>query len=256
MENNFKTIKDSVTRIIFESHNTGDIKLTSVWKEFLNEVKVSPILKTLYIVYDNIERNKFTDKDTAEIFLNENLLSFGSFSKNEIIKENNKVKDIIKEHISENTNDYLYDLILESTKDRKLSNLGKKAELFNIVAASLVQEKEQINEEEINENFNIEPAVIDRAVEILNEKYSFFNDTERGILKAFLNKNEESKKEYYESLIKENIKLIKRKLIENDNEDQEIHELLILTESKLKTMEYNSDITIGEFSRLIDFQKD
>lgn len=252
MENNFKTIKDSVTRIIFESHNTQNSDMTLVWKGFVNELKASPILKTLYIVYTNIENNKFADKDTAEIFLNENLFSFGSFSKAQILNESTRIKSLIKEHVTEFKEDILFELILESAKDRKLSDLSKKAELFRQVVNSLIKEADIVKEEVKS----VSPAVIKRAMQILNEKYSFLNEGERGILNAFLCKDEEKKKNLYESLVNENIKMIKRKLIENQTDDEELTELLTLTEEKLKTLEYNSDTPISAFSDLINFQKD
>lgn len=255
MGNNFKTIKDTVSRIIFEGQDKGDKELISVWKDFINEVKSSPILKTLYIVYNNIENNNFEDKDTAEIFLNENLMSFGSFSKKEILAENLKVSELLKGHINEELSDNLFNLILESTKDRKLSNLNKRAELFNSVSKSLI--KEDVNNDDIQEEpILIESSVMKRAIEIVNERYSFLNSNEKGILKAFLYNDEEKKKEYFDSLIKENLNYIKRTLIEHEgDEDDELTVLLTLTEEKLKGMEYTSDTPIGKFSELINFKK-
>jgi len=249
MENNFKTIKDSVTRIIFESYNTGDQQLTSVYKGFLNEVKKSPILKTLYAVYSNVENTTFTDKDTAEIFLNENLFSFGSFSKKDIISATNEIKSTLKEHTGEVVEDKLFELILESTKDRKLSNLHKKAELFNTVASTLV--KEEVIKEEVKK---VDVTVVNRAIEILNEKYSFFNEREQGILKAFLKKDESSKKEHYNELISETKKLVKRLLAES--EDESLENLLVLTEEKLNKLKYNSELRITDYVDLINLQKD
>lgn len=257
MENNFNILKKTISKILFESNNTGNKELDAVWKTALNEIKASPILKTMFVVYNNIESSKFKDKDTAEIFLNENLFSFGSFSKEAIIKDTQKIYNILKEHISPtDSKDEVFELILESTKDRKLSRLAHKAELFNTLSNKLTV-AENLMEAEVKQDNGVitDPAVINRAIEILNEKFSFLEDGEKEIVKAFVTKNETHKQEIFENLVKTNLKFIKRNLFENEGGDEELVGLLKESEQELLNMKYTPEVNVQDYVKLLEFTK-
>lgn len=252
MGSNFKSIKDSVSKLLFEGVVNKLDENKKIYKKFINEVKASPILKTLYVVYNNIETEKFEDRDVAEVFLNENLVVFAAFTKQELISENNKIiQNVIKENLSSEPDDILFDLILESCKDRKLSDLNKKAKLFNQVLNTMIVESVNVKEDDEIIDFNI----LKRAVEILNDKFSFLTENEKSIVKAFINEDDELKEELYTELINENLNIIKRKLIEDDESDEDLTNTLNLTESKLQDMKYTKDIDISEYSKLIELKE-
>lgn len=252
---NFKSIKDLSTKLFYNSlYENNEFS----YKDFIKDVKSSPALRTQYLVYTNIENNKFDDRETAAYFLKDNFDLFKQFSKKEITEANKVIADKYFSQIDLNEDtDVIYDLITESTKDKASVNHKKKAQLFNAILTDLVT-KDVITEDtesagglEFNKNIPIK-KVIKRASEIINEKYSFFNDTEKDILKAFINKDTEAQENIYKSLINENLNLLKRKLVES-NEDEEVYEKLQLTEEKLNSLKYTSNIS--EFNKLLELKK-
>lgn len=256
MGNNFKTLKETISRIIFESTSTEDKELNKICKKALNEIKSSPILRTMYVVYDNIERNKFSNRDTAEIFLNENLFSFGSFSKKDIINENNKIHNILQEYIKESQEDKLFELIMESTKDRKLSRLNIKTELLEEVTNYLTNGVENSHvDEEVTISENITPEIVKRAIEILNEKYSFLDPIEKDIARAYMTEDHEAKEEIFNKLINENLNYLRKNLFEADEEDVELIGLLEDAHNEIKSMEFDKDIKVETYVKLINFKK-
>ena len=198
---NFKNIKDLGTKLFYNSlYENSDFS----YKDFIKDIKQSPVLRTQYIVYSNVENNKFDDRETAAYFLKENFDLFKQFSKKEILDANQKLtnKFFSKIEINEEE-DRIFDLIVESTKDKKSTNYKKKAETFNsllneIVTKEVIQESEEVGGIEFNQNIPIK-RVIKRASEIINEKYSFFDEENHVVLFCL------AKDKQYVSLMRKNV---------------------------------------------------
>lgn len=87
MTTNFGTIKDIAIEALIKG-TTGKNKMTKIFEVFSKRVNSSPILKTQFLVYNNLATKNFETKESAQIYLNENARLFNDFSRVNILKEN------------------------------------------------------------------------------------------------------------------------------------------------------------------------
>lgn len=252
---NFGSIKKDANNWLFEGVTSKDDFLIKKYKSFVKHVKSSPLLKEMYSVYNNFETAKFEDRLIAERFINDNLSIFSKYKKEEIA---NEVYDKLERGFSfqlTEQEDIIYDLIMESTADKSVKNLKKKMANLETLIQKLTESVKV--EEEVVAKSNLEPKVlkkiVENAVEIYNNKFSFLSEDEHRIIKAFLHCDEKGKKEIFDTLISENINIVKRKLVESD--DEAISEKLQLTESKLNEWKDKEKLEIHDYVKLIELKE-
>lgn len=245
---NFKELKDSVIKDLFES--TIKQEKSKDFKKFLTEVKKSPILKLQFEVYNNLENGEASNLHEATYTIENNLNDFKQYSSTEIQEANQQLMESFGYTLGES--DEIFTLILESTKDKKPNR--KLYTNFLPVATILMENKNKVVEvtEKVDSVVPMK-RVIKRATEILNDKFSFLNETEKNIVNSFVTKNEEKKESIFKELVNENLKLVKRKLFESED-DLDLCIKLELIKEKLNTFTYNDKTEIKEFSQLIDLQ--
>ena len=250
---NFKELKDTITQNLCESVIKGE--KNKDFTKFVKEVKKSPILKLQMEAYDNLENGKAIDMYEATYFITQNMKGFNSYTKDEILSANRKLVESFGYELGEG--DYIFSLMLENASDFKISNRGfGYAENFKKAGQRLIENSMAVVTESTLPEIN--PAlpmkkVIKRATEILNEKFSFLDETEVKIVQSYIKKDEEEKEKIFNQLVSENLKLVKRKLFES--EDETLKEKLTKIQDKLNDeFNYTSVTEISEFAKLIDLQ--
>ena len=256
LSNKFIENKDSAYRYINEN-----ILLLSKYtnKQIIkeNEMLVSNIISELDRLINyyeriskiNSEKKQFADDKGEKLALTTftNAMDMVVYD----LKELKSKLDI--NTLEESIDSKIFNLIIENNVD----DLHKSKESL---IEHLTTKKDIIKESIVKSDYPIE-KLIESATEKFNEKYSFLNEEEQSILKAFLNESDEEKKEIYSKLIKESKKTIKRRLMENkelwegDNSNIELINKLELTELKLKTLKYNNS-SINEFIKLIGLRNE
>ena len=105
---NFGKIKKAFNEILAEAIVSKDDKRKNLFKQYLKTIKESEILRTQFLIYDNIENQINGDQFSANIFVTENIELLNKFKPSDIVSENKKLIDL-SEEVKE-TLDNSYDL--------------------------------------------------------------------------------------------------------------------------------------------------
>jgi hypothetical protein len=88
---NFGKIKTDFNNLLVEGLVTKDTKKKELFKIYVKTIKESEILKTQFLIYNNIEKKIESDPVSANIYVTENIKLLEKYSVDKIIAENNKL---------------------------------------------------------------------------------------------------------------------------------------------------------------------
>lgn len=250
---NFGKIKNAFNGILAEGVVSKNISNKQLFKKYVNAIKESEILKTEFLIYNNLENkicNENTDPFFINLFINENLKLLEKYSVTDIENENKKLVEISKD----------IELKMNESYDSRLSELHEsisklictKRTTNNIdeVADSMIKVSNYIKTnkpKEINEAIDLPPSMITTLmVDKYNEKYSNLDESDRKVLKSLINSSDEEKKNVYSSTVRECIDLIDDKLKTSnlDTKDKLLRvKDKLLNDKQEITEDYNTNIS-------------
>lgn len=250
---NFGAIKDSVLRFSAQKL-IKEQKENSILKNFLTEVKSTPLFKIEYLIYRNLEEGVYKKTNLAERYINENLNLIKKFNWNEILHEHKvlRKKYFPEEYILSGNKDKkeLYEHIanlIESVTKPGYTSINKSEESYDFVLNHLMSERIVVKEEKEIEDTDM-PSIFSwkyltqKAISNFNTRYSHLDEGEQKILKVLLQTDEE-KKIHLDGLIKENMSLInKAKLTLNEGTKESLDKF----ELKVKTININETKNIDD----------
>ena len=237
---NFGTIKNIYAKFLIDSYiNESKSENKKKYKEFIKNISESPILRTQFIVYKNIENGYFESEVSAVEYLRENISLFNSFKKKDIIKENEK----LSRNIKGKTLNYDLKKLHESLND--LIILEKKAETINKIHDSFEYVKKWLTSpKQTNESVKTKPVDANKFLDIVtkkyNEKYSNISEEEKKVIKTILSNDEKEKETLLKNMVKESITLINNSL-KHFGDNIEIKSKLLEAKDVVYNLEYNKD---------------
>jgi hypothetical protein len=250
---NFGKIKNTFNGILVEAIVSKNDTNKSLFKKYVKTIKESEILRTQFFVYNNIENKVEADTNTAHFFVTENIKLMDKFDVDDIIKENVKLNSLLPEVSNE-----VYDSRISSLHE-SLSNLittkktassidGMSKDINNVVEYIKSNKLKESNDVIDLPNSMISTIMVDKY----NEKYASLDESEKKVLKALIDSNDEQKKEVYSSIIRECIDLINDKLTNSDLDSKD--KLLRVKDKMLNDkQEINEDFN-KNISKLIELR--
>lgn len=237
---NFGTIKNIYAKFLIDSYiNESKANNKKKYKEFIKNISESPILRTQFVVYKNIENGQFDSEVSAVEYLKENISLFNDYNKKDIVKENQKLSRKIK------VKSFNYELkqLHESLND--LIVLEKKAETINKIHDSFEYVKKWLlSPKKVNESSTIKPVDANKFLDIVtkkyNEKYSNITEEEKKVLKTILSKDDKEKETLLKDMVKESITLINNSL-KQFGDNLEIKAKLLEAKDVVYNLEYNKE---------------
>lgn len=242
---NFGTIKNIYAKFLIDSYINESRKDDNKkrYKKFIKTISESPILRTQFIVYKNIENGYFPSEVSAVEYIKENISLFDKFSKKEIITENkNLVKKLKFSYGNINLNETkeiheaLNNLI---TLEKKVETINKIHESFEMVKKWLTTPKEKISEN--TAKTQIDPKTfLNIVTKKYNEKYSNISEEEKRLIKTILSNDDLEKESLLKDMVKESISLI-NKNIKHFGDNIEVKEKLLEAKDVIYNLEYNKE---------------
>lgn len=218
---NFGKIKNTFNNLIAEGIFKKDDKSRQIFKKYLKTIKESEVLKTQFLIYNNIENKLEKDPFSASLYVNENIKLLESFDKEKILAENKKLLKLLGDLNFES--DYELNSLHESISNliflnRTPKNIDKITSEIKNVSNFILSNKEK----QISENTYVPNSMLTNIlVQNFNEKYKSFDEIDKKFLDALIGENFEHKKEVYRMLTKDCLNLIENKLNENTSGDVE-----------------------------------
>jgi hypothetical protein len=251
---NFGHIKDTFTKIVTESVvKSKDSK--KVIKTFIKAIKESEILKTQFLVYNNLEEKTITSEYSAGEYIKENLALLTKFNAKDIIAENTKLaailpttKDVVSAELYEHIN------FLVTTK-KTAKNVDKFHESFEYIKKHVMTDKTP--QEQLTESISTElpPSVLaNLAVSKFNNKYADLTESEKKAIKSIISNDVELQKEAYSTIVTECVDAVNAKL--DVTEDLDVKDKLLRVKDKVLRMQYVSESFVKDFGKLVDLRKD
>ncbi len=222
---NFGKIKNVFNGILAEGVVTKNEANKLLFKKYIQTIKESKILRTQFLVYNNIENKLENDAMSANIFVSENLKLLEKFKISDIINENKKLLSLSKdiegklEETYEPTLSALHESIskLIFTK-RNVNNVGEVTDNVTSVVNYIKSNKPK----QLTEAIDLPASMLSTMlVDKYNEKYSILDESEKRILKVLIDATDEEKKEVYSNTLRECIDLIDAKLSDANLESKD-----------------------------------
>jgi hypothetical protein len=246
---NFGKIKDNFNNILAENIIIKDNNKNKLFKTYLQALKENEILRTQFMVYNNLENTFETDAGKAVLFVKENIDLMSKYKMKDILEANTKLANLITWDIVDEAND-LYENIsnLIFTK-RVSSNINVIVESTDKIVKYILNNKPRV----IIEQIGLPNSVISNVmVTKYNEKYESLSESEKKILKVLISSNESEKKEIYSQLVRECIDLINEKLSTADLNAKD--KLLQVKDKLLNTIQAIDEDFSKNISKLVELK--
>jgi hypothetical protein len=257
---NFGKIKNIFNGILVEGVVSKNNTNKLLFKKYVKTIKESEILKTQFLVYNNIENAIEKDSMTTNLFVQENLRLLEKFKPKDIISENKKLVALLEE--AKANLDESYDENLASLHESLSSvifqfatpkNLDSRVENFTKICKYIKSNKPK----EINESIDLPTSMISTImVDKYNEKYSMLDESEKKGLSTLVGSTDDEKKQVYADTLRECIDLVNESLKSDSIRGKsDVYEKLLNVKDKL----LNDTIDINEnfeqkISKLIELR--
>lgn len=246
---NFGKIKNAYNSILVEGMFKKDDTKKTLFKTYLKTLKENEVLKTQFLVYNNIENKIETNEYKATEFVKENVALFDKFDRKGMVEANlNLAKPIVIEgdYTESTLHENISKLIFETKTATNIDSiLEAQAFVVNYIMNNKVKE--------VNEQIDLPMSMVSSLfVDRFNDKYSSLSESDRESLKAILDSTDEEKKVVYTKTIRECIDLIDEKLKNSDIESKE--KLLKVKDKLLNDKQEVSEDFIPKISKLVDLR--
>jgi hypothetical protein len=217
---NFGKIKNKFNELMVEGIVSNKDENKNLFKHYVKTIKENEVLKTQFLVYDNIENKIEENELKANLFLQENIALLEKFSKKDIMEANFKLADpIIFETESTDDNIGLHENITKLIFTKKTA---KNIDAIVEATAYIINHMKNKKEKTVNESFDLPNSMLSTImVDKYNEKYASLSETEKKVLKVLIDSNDTKKEEVYTGVVRECIDMINVKLTDSDLETKD-----------------------------------
>jgi hypothetical protein len=209
---NFGKIKNAFNNLLIEAVVRKDPKDKQIFGSYVKAIKENKILKTQFLIYNNIENKVEENEFKANLFLQENLKLIEGFSKEEILEANTKLASKINDIPEVIENKELYENISTLIfTDRLSENIDAVVE----ATTNIIQFIKENKVNEAVEAIELPTSMLtSMMVEKYNTKYSTIDESEFKIIKSLIDSSDEVKKTVYEETLRDCINLINENLVD------------------------------------------
>jgi hypothetical protein len=250
---NFGKIKNVFNNLLAEGIVSKDANSKKLFQKYIKALKESEILKTQFMVYDNIEHKIETDPVSANLYISENIKLLEKFKPADILKENEKLASLVTG--TKMVDDYELAPLHESLSKlifikRNGQNVDKVIDEIKNVSGHMANNKPK----EINESVELPMSMfMNLVVEKYNEKYSTLDESDKKVLRVLLESNFDEKKAQYEELVNECATLVDTKVATADDDSKD-KLLKVKTKLMADKAEINEAEIITKILKLVDLK--
>lgn len=250
---NFGKIKNVFNGILVEGMVSKGDTNKQLFKRYIKTIRENELLKTQFLVYNNIENKIEENEFKATLFLQENIDLLKKYSKEDLVKANFKLAEPIL--FEEEEVNYIHEKLHEDLTtliftDKTTENIDAIVE----ATANIINHIKTNKPKAVSESIDLPNSMLTAImVGKYNEKYSTMGETEKEILKSLIESDDEKKLSVYAKTIRECIDLINIKLTESN---LEVKDKLLTVKDKLLNdkQELNEDF-FKNISKLVELKE-
>ena len=252
---NFGNINNAFNEILIDGiikKNTGN---KETYQKYLKALKENRVLKTQYLVYNNLESKVESDSTKAMEYVSENISLLQQFTKKEIEKANGEILALLGENNKFLNVDYTKKELHENinyliSNNKKATNIEKIVESRHTIKDYIIKNEVK---EPISESITPTKVLIEITTKKFNEKYDLLDETTKLGLKAIIGSSEETQKILYVESVDRCLNLVNEKL---KNSETDTKEKLLEVKEKLLKMNYNKEEFSQGVIKLINLEND
>ena len=256
---NFGKINAIYNEVLTEGFITKNQKSIDLFKSYVRSIKENEILKTQFLVFNNIETKIEENEFKIKEFVEANIDLMSKFSKKDILEANTKlIESVLFEQELDNPLEKLHEAISTLIfTEKSPSNVDAIVEAKTFVMDYIKNNKPK----EVNEAIELPLEILTNVmVDKYNERYSSLDESEKAVLKVLIVSNDEQKKEVYSNILKECLELVNETLTKYSGSDLDENELktkdkLLRVKEKLLNdkVEINETFNV-EISKLVELR--
>ncbi len=250
---NFGKIKNAFNDIFAESIADKNVEKRKVVKRFIKAISESKILKTQFLIYNNIESRVDENQFSANLFITENINLLSKFKTEEILAENTKLinmSQMVKERLeSDYSKKELHEsityLIFKDNSPTKIKeSTSRRMDVIKYINENVVKV--------VSETPEVPTSLIaNLAVDKFNEKYVNLSEDEHKVLNVILEAgNDKGKEKVFKDTIKSCIDSVNDRLQESSNKEK-----LLNVKERLLSTEFISETFSDDISKLLDLKR-
>lgn len=247
---NFGKLKDAFNGILVEGVVTNDTNKKNIFSKYVKTIKENKILRTQFLIYNNIETKIEENEFKANLFLQENINLLNKFNKKEIFEANKKISKLIPDlKIGDEVNPLYENISTLIFTERNSETIDTIVEATTNIIKYILENKPR----EIQETIELPNSMLTSImVEKYNDKYSEIDESEAKIIKSLIDSDDVTKRKVYTETVRECIDLINEKLVDSSLETKD---RLLKVKDKLlnDTLEINEDY-YSNISKLVDLK--
>lgn len=235
---NFGKIKNSLNNFLAEGVVVKDEAKRQLFKKYIKTIKESEILRTQFLVFNNIENKVEKDYHLASSYVTENIKLLEKYNRSKILKENKKLlrllgsEKIESEYVLSNLHESITNLIFKTRTAKNIDEIVN--DTFSVTNHVFLN-----TPKELTEGVDLPLSMLTNIlVGKYNEKYNGLTNEEKNVLRVVMSDKIDEKKELYNNTLIECTNLVDSLLI---NADQESKDKLFKVKNKL-----SEDININE----------
>jgi len=252
---NFGKIKNIFNNLLVDGITKKDDSAKKLFKKYVKTIKESEILKTQFLVYNNIESKHEDDLALASIFVSENIKLLEKYTEKEILNENKKLINLLGGHISRLNETYELFSLHESISNliftrRTPKNINTLTEEIKKITSYIKETKEKT----IAQSIDLPVSVLTNImVEKYNQKYCTLNESDKTVLKTLINTTLDNKRKIYSDIVNECVRLIDNLLMDDNNPKDK---LLFVKSKLIENVEITDDNFIEKIVKIIELKND
>lgn len=250
---NFGIIKNMYNSLLSESIVSKNGTNKELFKKYLKNIRNNEILKTQFLVFNNLEQLHSIEESIIKDYIKENISLLSKFSKEEINNANEilfkDIKDIKmnEDYEFKTLHNEIHNLITISSSPKNIKNIVE-----SIDTISKIRNPKEV----IKTNDSLIPLSLmtNILVDKFNDKYSDISESEKVILKNIIDSKNENNEEILHTTINECVDIVDNLLLNENNLD--VKDKLLQTKDKLLRTKYNDDNFIEDISKLLSLKSD
>lgn len=249
---NFGKIKNAFNGLMVESIVKKNDASKALFKKYVSTIKENKILKTQFLVYNNLEEKIEPNEYKATQFVDENVALLSPFNSKEIATANLTLVEPIlfeQEELDYDKKALHENITKLITTNKTASNINSVLEAKAFVVNYIMNNKVR----EISESIDLPISMVSSLlVDKYNERYSTLDETDKKALKSIIDSDDTQKKEIYSVMLRECLDLINSRLTESDVEAKD--KLLRVKDKLLNDTKEVDENFISKISKLVELK--
>jgi hypothetical protein len=251
---NFGKIKEVFNNLLSEGIITRDGAKKDKFKSYVSQLRENEILKTQFLVYNNIESKIEENTFKALEYVKANIKLMDKYDKAEIAKANAKLAESISLNQNTDTSDSVVELHENISTliftEHSSKNIDTIVGATDAIVSYIAGNKKKVVSEEVNTDL---PLSLTTAIYVdkYNDRYSNLTEDQLKLVKTILESDTESRKELLDNLIKECVELVNSNLAESTIDEKE---RLLAVKEKLLSMDRIEESYVDDISSLIELE--